>query len=256
MTYTTSLSDSEWAMISYCFPSPAKTGRPRKHDFRTLLEAILYVNKTSCQWRNLPHDFPPPSTAHEYFRQWTRSGFIRRIHDQLREHARLVEERQPLPSAGIMDSQSVKSAETGGIRGYDAAKKVNGIKRHVVVDTLGLLLGLLILPADVQDRDGARQLLQKEGGLWKRLKLLWADSAYGGALIDWVRKSFRFRLEIVRPKEGQKGFAVRPRRWVVERTFGWLGRYRRLARHYERKTDSAESMIYLAMIKLMLKRIA
>lgn len=256
MTYTMLLTDKEWELISYCFPAPAKWGRRRQHPYRLLVNAMLYVDKTACQWRNLPSDFPKWKTVHDYFRKWTKSGLIRDIHDHLRGHVRLLERRKQEPSAAILDSQSVKSAETGSDRGYDAAKKVKGIKRHILVDTLGLLLALLILPADVQDRDGARSLLEQQAGRFKRLKLIWADAGYAGALVLWVRQMFRFTLSIVQRAEGQKGFAVLPRRWVVERTFGWFGRYRRLARHYERKRDSAESMVYMAMIKLMLKRIA
>ena len=164
MRYTHDLTDTEWQLIHYCFPKPAKTGRPREHSFRELLNGAFYVVKTGCQWRNLPKDFAPWGTTYHYFRLWKHNGLWEKIHTHLREHLRLVEGRKSEPSAAIIDSQSVKSSETSDERGYDAGKKINGRKRHILVDTLGLLLKVMVLPANIQDRDGGQQLLSADSG--------------------------------------------------------------------------------------------
>ena len=257
MRYTPDLSDAEWQLIHYCFPKPAKTGRPREHPYRELLNAMFYVVRTACQWRNLPKDFAPWRTVYHYFRLWKRRKLWEQIHTQLREHLRQVEGRQRHATAGIIDSQSVKSTECSEERGYDAGKKVNGRKRHVLVDTLGLVLLVLVLPANLQDRDAARQLLEKFFGASsrRRVKHLWADGGYTGALVAWARKLWRCTIEIVKRTDAHR-FKVLPRRWVVERTFGWLGRYRRLNRDYERQARTGETIIYVAMIRLMLARLA
>jgi putative transposase len=257
MRYTTDLTDAEWQLIHYCFPKPSKTGRPREHSFRELLDAMFYLVRTACQWRNLPKDFAPWRTVYHYLRLWKRTGLWERIHTHLREHLRQVEGRQRQATAGIIDSQSVKSTECSDQRGYDAGKKVNGRKRHVLVDTLGLVLAVLVLPANIQDRDAARQLLAmffrpKSG---RCLKHIWADGGYAGVLIAWARDLWHCTVEIVKRTDVHT-FRVLPRRWVVERTFGWLGRYRRLNRDYERLARTGESMIYAAMIRLMLARLA
>ena len=257
MRYTTDLTDAEWQLIDYCFPKPSKTGRPRQHSYRELLNGIFYVVRTACQWRNLPKDFAPWRTVYHYFRLWKRTGLSKQIHTHLREHLREVEGRQRHASAGIIDSQSVKSTECSEQRGYDAGKKVNGRKRHVLVDTLGLMLLVLVLPANIQDRDAARHLLETFFGQKPRrgLKHIWADGGYAGALVAWALKLWRCTVEIVKRTDAHT-FRVLPRRWVVERTFGWLGRYRRLTRDYERQAQTGETMIYLAMIRLMLARLA
>jgi putative transposase len=205
----------------------------------------------------LPKDFAPWRTVYHYFRLWKRNGLWEAIHTHLREHVRQVEGRQRHATAGIIDSQSVKSTECSQERGYDAGKKVNGRKRHVLVDTLGLVLLTLVLPANIQDRDAARQLLEKYFGQKsrRRVKHLWADGGYAGALVAWALKFWRCTVEIVKRTEAHT-FRVLPRRWVVERTFGWLGRYRRLNRDYERQAQTGEAMVYLAMIRLMLARLA
>jgi putative transposase len=256
MRYTSDLTDAEWPLIDYCFPKPCKTGRPREHSYRELLNAVFYVVRTACQWRNLPKDFAPWPTVYHYFRLWKRSGLWKQIHTHLREHLRQVAGRKRHATAGIIDSQSVKSTECSDQRGYDAGKKVNGRKRHVLVDTLGLVLLVLVLPANLQDRDAARQLLGEFFGrpAWRRVKHIWADGGYAGALIDWALKLWRCTIEIVKRTEAHV-FHVSPRRWVVERTFGWLGRYRRLNRDYERQAQTGEVMVYLAMIRLMLARL-
>jgi putative transposase len=257
MRYTTDLTDAEWQLINYCFPKPSKTGRPRQHTYRELLNAVFYVVRTACQWRNLPKDFAPCGTVYHYFRLWKHTGLWERIHTHLREHWRAVEGRQRQASAAIIDSQSVKSTECSEERGFDAGKKVNGRKRHVLVDTLGLVLWVLVLPANIQDRDAARQLLEKFFGRkgWRRVKHVWADGGYTGALVGWAWKLWRCTIEIVKRTDAHT-FHVLPRRWVVERTFGWLGRHRRLNRDYERQAQTGETMVYLAMIRLMLARLA
>jgi putative transposase len=257
MRYTTDLTDAEWQLINYCFPKRNKTGRPRQHTYRELLNAMFYLVRTACQWRNLPKDFAPWRTVYHYFRLWKRNGLSKQIHTHLREHLRQVEGRQRQASAGIIDSQSVKSTECSEQRGYDAGKKINGRKRHVLVDTLGLMLLVLVLPANIQDRDAARQLLETFFGQKSRrgLKHIWADGGYAGALVAWALKLWRCTVEIVKRTDAHT-FRVLPRRWVVERTFGWLGRYRRLSRDYERQAQTGETMVYLAMIRLMLTRLA
>lgn len=257
MRYTHDLTDAEWQLIHYCFPKPAPTGRPREHPYRELLNGMFYVVRTACQWRNLPKDFAPWRTVYHYFRLWKRSKLWEQIHTHLREHLRPVEGRQRHATAGILDSQSVKRTECSDERGYDAGKKVNGRKRHVLVDTLGLVLRILVLPANIQDRDAARQLLGMYFGQpsRRRVKHLWADGGYAGVLVGLARKLWRCTVEIVKRTEAHT-FRVLPRRWVVERTFGWLGRYRRLNRDYERQARTGETIVYVAMIRLMLARLA
>lgn len=257
MRYTSDVTDSEWQFIHYCFPKPGKTGRPREHAFRELLNAMFYLNRTGCQWRNLPKDFAPWRTVYHYFRLWKRNGLWEAIHTHLREHLRQFEGRERRASAAIIDSQSVKSTECSDARGYDAGKQVNGRKRHVLVDTLGLILLVLVLPANIQDRDGARQLLERFYGPQRRrrIKHIWADGGYTGALVAWAAARWHCVVEIVKRTEAHV-FKVLPRRWVVERTFGWLGRYRRLNRDYERQAQTGETMVYVAMIRLMLARLA
>lgn len=257
MRYTTDLTDLEWRLIEYCFPKPSKTGRPREHTYRQLLNAVFYVVRTACQWRNLPKDFAPWPTVYHYFRLWKHTKLWEQIHAHLREHLRQVEGRKRHATAGIIDSQSVRSTECSDQRGYDAGKKINGRKRHVLVDTLGLVLLVLVLPANIQDRDAARQLLGKFFGQKSRrgLKHIWADGGYAGTFVAWALKLWRCTVEIVKRTDAHT-FRVLPRRWVVERTFGWLGRCRRLNRDYERLAQTGESVVYLAMIRIMLVRLA
>ena len=256
MRYNSDLPDSQWQLIDYCFPKPSKKGRPRKHSFRELLNAIFYVVKTGCQWRNLPTHFARWGTVYHYFRIWKRDGLWVSIHTHLREHLRQAQGRKRHPSAAIIDSQSVKSTETSDERGYDAGKKINGRKRHILVDTIGLILRVLVLPASIQDRDAAKQLLGAHFGQTprRRVRHIWADGGYAGTLLDWAQRTCRCAIQIVKRSE-QHTFKVLPRRWVVERTFGWLGRYRRLNRDYERQARTGETMVHLAMIRLMLARL-
>ena len=257
MRYTTDLNDNEWQHRKHCFPKASKLGRPREHTYRELLNAMFYLVRTSCQWRNLPTDFAPWGTVYHYFRAWKKNGLWETLHTHLRQQVRHAADRQRQPSAGMVDRQSVKSSECSDQRGYDAGKKINGRKRHLLVDTLGLVLLVMVLPANIQDRDGARQLLAKHFGrrTRRRVKHLWADGGYAGSLVAWVLEKWRCTVEIVKRTELHT-FKVLPRRWVVERTFGWLNRYRRLSRDYERHARTGETMGYLAMFRLMLAPLA
>jgi len=253
--YPTDLSDAEWQRIKPYLPAPKSGGRPRVHSQREILNAIFYIVRSGCTWRMLPHDLPPWKTVYHYFRVWRKDGTWERINSALRVEVRVAAGREPEPSAAVLDSQSVKTTETPGVRGYDAGKKVNGRKRHLLVDTLGLVLMVIVHAANIQDRDGARLLLEKVKGRFPRLRLIWADGGYSGKLVDWVKTVFHWVLEIVKRSDDVKGFQVLPHRWVVERTFGWLGRYRRLSKDYEGLPESSEAMIYIAMIHLMVRRL-
>ena len=258
-TYPTDLQYNEWLLIAQFFPAP-KRGRPRKWELWLIINAILYATRTGCQWRMLPKDLPPWQTVYGYFWRWTKSGLWAKVNAALVRQVRQHQGREPQPSAAILDSQSVKTSEGGEARGIDVHKQTPGRKRHIVVDTLGLLLIVVVHSASVQDGAGGLLVLQRlfdqikqnVHNRWCRLKLIWADGAYA-TISAPTRKQFGWTIEIVRPKEGQKGFVVLPRRWVVERTFGWLGRYRRLARDYEHTVASSEALTYLASIRRMLK---
>ncbi len=261
--YPTDLTDEEWNQIESLVPAPksgkGKRGRPIEIDRRSLLNAIFYVVRSGCAWRLLPGDFGPWQTVYGYFRQWSQDWTWTFIHHVLRDCVRHAEGRTVAPTAAIVDSQSVKTPDQAGTRGYDAAKKVSGRKRHLAVDCLGLLLAVMITPASTQDRDAARPLIKSMVKTYGRLQLLWADGGYLGALVGWVKQLRPFgklRMEIVRRSDKVKGFKVLPRRWVVERTFGWLVKSRRLCRDYEVRLDHSEAMIQLCMIRLMVRRLA
>ena len=231
-------------------------GRPRTLSLRQVLNAIFYVLKTGCQWRQLPREFPAWCAVYYYFHRWSLDGTWTRIHEILRARVRTRCGRHKHPTAGCLDSQSVKGTAVPGVRGYDAGKKVNGRKRHILVDTLGLLLAVVVTTASVQDRDGARLLLRHLPGGCKKLRRISVDGGYAGRLVTWVSERFKFQLSVVlRPKETRR-FVLLPRRWVVERTFAWLNHARRLSKSYERLPRTDEAWIYIAMTRLMLERLA
>lgn len=255
--YPTDLTDSQWNIIQGMIPPAKSCGRPRSLDMRQVINAILYIVVGGVQWRMLPKEYPKWQSVYTYFRRWRDDGTWQRMHDTLRAQVRRRSGRHKHATAGCLDSQTVKVGSTpNGVRGFDGGKRTTGRKRHILVDTQGLLLTVLVTAASVQDRDGARLLLKLLAGPSKKLRRIWVDGGYRGALMQWVTQRFRFHLQPVLRPADQVGFAVLPRRWVVERTFAWLGLQRRLARDYERLPASSEAFIYIAMTRIMLRRLA
>lgn len=254
--YPSDLSDSEWKILEPLIPPAKAGGRPREQDMREILNAIFYLLRAGCTWNMLPKDFPPKSTVFYYFNKWRKDATWKKINDALREDYRVAQGRKHQPTAGIIDSQSVKTADSANSRGYDAGKKVNGRKRHILVDTLGLILFAVVHVADIQDRDGAKLVFKKAKASLPKLQLIWADGGYAGKLVTFVLSTFHWILEIIKRSDNRTGFYVLPRRWVVERTFGWLSKYRRFAKDYECYTQTSEAMIYACMARILLQRLA
>jgi putative transposase len=255
--YETDLTDEQFALLEPFLPRPKRTGRPPA-DLRQVLNGILYLVRTGCQWRLLPKDFPPWSTVHTWYRRWRKDGTWERVNEALRQQVRRQAGRHPSPRASAVDSQSVKTAGQGGPKGYDGGKKVKGRKRHIWVDSMGLLLAALVTAADRHDAHAACDLLHSR--LWDelpRLGVVYADSQYrAGCLREDVFDLAPFRLHVVSRPQGAAGFVRLPKRWVAERTFAWLGRSRRLFKDCERQPESSEAMIQVSMIHMMLRRLA
>lgn len=254
--YRSDLTDEQWHLLAPLLPPPVPAGAARTTDLREVVNAVLYRLHNGCAWHALPHDFPPDGTVRDYFHRWRRDGTWERLNDVLRRQVRLAEGRDAEPSAGILDSQSAKGTRTSGTKGFDAGKKVKGTKRHLLVDALGLLLCVVVHAANIQDRDGAKVLLGKAKGLFPTLRLLWADGGYAGKLVAWVASVCGWVLQIVKRSDAAKGWVLLPRRWVVERTFGWLSQCRALARDYDYYPETSEALIHVAMVHLMLRRLA
>jgi putative transposase len=254
--YPSNLSDDQWRIVEKLLPASKKRGR-KPIDRRRVMNAILYWNRTGCQWRYLPTEFPHWNTVYGIFRRWRMDGTWVAVHDRLREVVRTAAGKKPTPTAAIIDSQSVRTAEGGENRGFDGGKKITGRKRHIAVDTLGLLLVAVVHAADFQDYEGAHFVLQGIREKYKRLKVVFADSAYGKCgLPEWAKQTCRVIVQTVLRPVQAKGFVVLPKRWVVERTFSWMNRHRRLSKDYERLTENSEAVMYIAMIDLMSKRMA
>ena len=259
---SSSMTDAQWALIEPLLPPPGNTrgrgGRPEKHPRRIVLDAIFYLVRGGIAWAALPAGFPPAKTVYGLFWRWTATGVWQRIHDALRDRARLHAGRHPAPTAAIIDSQSVRGADTvpQRSRGYDPGKRVNGRKRHIAVDTHGLLLAVIVTIAGIQDRDAGHRLLTALRARCSTIALVWADAGYAGRLVVWAHDLLSMSVQIVKRTNDLSGFRVLPRRWVVERTLAWISKYRRCVRDYETQPAHHEAMVHIAMIMTMSRRLA
>lgn len=254
--YPSDLTNSQWKHIKEHIPPPKTGGRPRELDMRLVLNAILYVVVGGIQWRMLPREYPKWKSVYHDFRQWRKDGTWERLHDTLRARLRQKLGKHKHPTAGYLDSQSVKTTAVAGHRGYDKGKNVNGRKRHLLVDTLGLVLAVVVTAASLSDPAGARLLLGRWGGHCKKLRRIWVDGTYRGTLLEWAKTRIKAVLQPVLRSDDLKGFVALPKRWVVERTFAWLGQSRRLNTDYEVLPESSEAMIYVTMTRVMLRRLS
>ncbi|MFC5114878.1 IS5 family transposase [Amycolatopsis halotolerans] len=258
---SSSMTDAQWALVGPLLPPPGnatdKGGRPEKHPRRLVLDAMFCLARGGIAWRQMPSDFPPAMTVYDIFRRWVKTGAWQRVHDALRDRVRARAGRRPLPTAAVIDAQTVRGADTvpAASAGYDAGKKTRGRKRHIAVDTLGLLLAVVVTAADIQDRDGAHRLLTALRARFSTVARVWADGGYTGRLVAWAGQVLALTVEIVKRTDKTAGFGLLPRRWVVERTFGWIVKHRRCVRDYETLPEHHEAMIHIAMIMTMSRRL-